>query len=81
MAKFPRRRGDLKWGVYDFPVTRTQKEALDGLWYMMGGSGVYSEMPQGGFYSQTPSNGDVVIGMNHRSINVHRSGRITSNKE
>jgi hypothetical protein len=59
LAKFKGRRGDLKWGVYDFPVTRTQKAALDGVWYMLRTSArAYNpvaedgELPQGGFYSQ-----------------------------
>lgn len=81
MANFEGRRGDLKWGVYDYPVTNTQKISLDGLWHMMGGNGPYSETPKGGYYSQDSSNGDIVIGMDHRSVRVHRSGRVTSNRE
>lgn len=81
MAKFAGRRGDLKWGVYDFPVTRTQKAALDALWFIMGGGGTYSVLPADGFYSQTESDGTVIIGLNHRSVNVHRDGRVTSNRK
>lgn len=83
MAKFPGRRGDLKWGMYDYPVTRTQKAALDGLWYMLSGlPKAYDppNLPEGGFYSQYPTNGIVIIGLNHRSVSVHRNGRITSNQ-
>lgn len=86
MAKFAGRKGDLTWGVYDFPVTVTQKQALDGLWYMMSGLPLGFQqkgrwaLPAGAFYSQRETNGDVVIGLNHHSVSVHRSGRITSNE-
>jgi hypothetical protein len=88
LAKFKGRRGDLKWGVYDFPVTRTQKAALDGIWYMLrtlprayNPVAEDGELPQGGFYSQRENNGDIVIGLHGNSLTVHRSGRITSNEE
>jgi hypothetical protein len=42
--------------------------------------GVYV-LPQGGFYSQSEKNGDVIIGLHHKSVTVHRTGRITSNEE
>jgi hypothetical protein len=86
MAKFEGRRGDLVWGKYNYPVTRTQKAALDGIWYMMSKlpRGIQQEgkwaLPDGGFYSQRPENGDVVIGLYHQSLNVHRNGRVTSNE-
>lgn len=88
MAKFEGRRGDLTWGIYDYPVTKTQFATLDGLWYMMSGlpkgfgqdsKGAYA-LPRGAFYSQRPDNGDVIIGLNHQSVSVHRNGRITSNE-
>lgn len=85
MAKFPGRRGDLKWGTYDYPVTRTQKATLDGLWYMMSGlpraHPANGDMPEGYFCSQYHTNGDVVMGLNHHSVSVHRDGRITSNEK
>lgn len=83
MAKYLGKRGDLTWGKYDYPVTRTQKQALDGIWYMMSGlPKAYkgSGLPEGGFCSQRPDTGDVVIGLHHQSVSVHRSGRITSNQ-
>jgi hypothetical protein len=89
MAKFAGRRGDLKWGIYDYPVSPGQKATLDALWYLMGGlpkafgqdkTGVYV-LPQGGFYSQSEKNGDVIIGLHHKSVTVHRTGRITSNEK
>lgn len=84
MTKFAGHKGDLTWGKYDFPVTRTQKSTLDGLWYMMSGlprsHPMNGDMPAGYFCSQRPSSGDVVIGLNHQSVNVHRNGRITSNQ-
>jgi len=85
MVKFAGRKGDLTWGKYDYPVTRTQKEALDGLLYMMSGlpkwspSNGYPLMPQGYFCSQREQDGAVVMGLNHHSVSVHRNGRITSN--
>jgi hypothetical protein len=86
MGKFPGKPGDQVWGVYDFPVTFTQKQALDALWYMMSGlprgfqqKGRWA-LPAGAFYSQRETNGDVVIGLNHHSVTVHRSGRLTSNE-
>lgn len=84
MAKYPGRRGDLTWGAYEYPVTASQKITLDALWYMMSGlprASEISSLPRGGFYSQRSDNGDVVIGLNHESVSVHRSGRITSNQE
>lgn len=84
MAKFKGRPGDLVWGRYDYPVTRTQKDALDGIWYMLGGlprAFNQEDLPAGGFYSQRESSGAVIIGLHHQSVSVHRSGRITSNEE
>jgi hypothetical protein len=85
VAKFAGRRGDLKWGVYDYPVSPGQKATLDALWYMMSGlprgfqqTGPYA-LPEGGYYSQNEKNGDVIIGLNHQSVTVHRTGRLTSN--
>ena len=81
VTKFEGRPGDFSWGKYDYPVTRTQKETLDGLQYMMSGLPKSLEgLPQGYFCSQRPDNGDVVIGLNHQSVNVDRNGRITSNQ-
>lgn len=91
MSQFKGRRGDLKWGKYKYPVTRTQKETLDGLRYMMRGlprapvtndditHPSSDDIPVGYFCSQRANNGDVVIGLNNHSVSVHRSGRITSN--
>lgn len=83
MAKFAGRRNDLVWGKYDYPVTRTQKATLDGLWYMLSGlpRAYLSDLPRGGFYSQNPDDGGVVIGLHHQSVTVRRTGRITSNQE
>jgi hypothetical protein len=88
MAKFPGRKGDFHWGIYDYPVTFTQKATLDGLWYMLSGlpkalgqedKGDYA-LPQGCYYSQNSNDGGVIIGLNHQSVTVHRNGRITSNE-
>lgn len=83
MAKFAGRRGDLKWGKFDYPVTKTQKATLDGLWYMMNGlprsHSANGDTPEGYFCSQTPSNGDVVMGLHGCSVTIHRTGRITAN--
>lgn len=81
MAKFEGRPGDMTWGRYDYPVTRTQCETLDGAWFLLTGlpiSRMRDDAPRGVFYSQTPD-GMVVIGKNHRSINVDRNGRVTGN--
>lgn len=79
--QFKGRRGDLKWGKFKYPVTRTQKAALEGLRYMMRGvpQAKYDDIPSGYFCSQRIDNGDVVIGLNNHLVSVHRSGRITSN--
>lgn len=90
-SRFKGKRSDLKWGKYDYPVTRTQKDTLDGLWYMMSGlPRTYNPeeardprgytLPEGGFYSQRPDNGSVIIGLHHFSVTVNRWGRITSNE-
>lgn len=93
MAKFAGRKGDLKWGAFDFPVTKTQKATLDGLWYMMSGLPKVPralslrpdvsdgwDLPKRCFYSQKESNGDVVIGLNHESVTVRRDGRLVGNE-
>lgn len=84
MARFAGRSGDLKWGKYDYPVTKTQKATLDGLWYMMSGlpraHPANGDMPVGYFCSQRPSDGVVIMGLHHQSVSVHRNGRITSNQ-
>lgn len=83
MAKFAGRPGDLKWGKYDYPVTRTQKDSLDGLVYMLYGLPRALDNPdlwQAGFYSQNPSDGGVIIGVNHQSVTVDRNGRVMSNE-
>lgn len=81
--RFKGRRGDLKWGKFKYPVTRTQKATLDGLRYMMSGlpkaHPSNGDMPKGYFCSQRVDNGDIVIGLNNESVSVHRSGRVTSN--
>lgn len=85
MAKFEGRRGDSTWGTYDYPVTLTQKKSLEGIWYMLSGlpkaTGNLNGLPAEGFYSQDPGNGDVIIGLFHHSVYVHRDGRITSAEE
>lgn len=83
MAKFAGRRGDLKWGKYDYPVTRTQKDTLDGLVYMFSGLPRAYENPdlwQEGFYSQHAGDGGVIIGLKHQSVTVDRQGRVMSNE-
>lgn len=86
MAKFAGRRGDLTWGKYAYPVTKTQKDALDGIWYMLKGlpRGIeqtgYWALPEGGFYSQNLENGSVIIGLHHNSATVYRSGHVVSNE-
>jgi hypothetical protein len=75
---------DLTWGRFDYKVTRTQKAALDGLLYMIAGltpDQNHRPLPSGTFYSQRPNDGAVLIGIDHRSVTVYRSGRITSNSE
>lgn len=84
MAKFAGRPGDLKWGKYEYPVTPTQKLSLEGLVYLVHGLPRALRQPdlwQGGFYSQNPSDGGVIFGLNHQSVTVKRDGRIVSNEE
>jgi hypothetical protein len=85
MARFVGRRKDLTWGPYNYPVTRTQKEALDGLWYMMSGlpqsRSINGYIPEGYFCSQRPDTGEVIMGLHHHSVSIHRNGRITSNEQ
>jgi hypothetical protein len=83
MAKFVGRRGDLKWGPYDYPVTKTQKITLEGLHNIMKGVPRTNrgKMPAGYYGSQRPSDGGIIVGLNHYSVTVHRNGRITSNRE
>src|SRR4051794_30217173 len=84
MAKFAGRPGDLKWGKYEYPVTPTQKLSLEGLVYLLHGlprALDSKDLWQGGFYSQNPRDGGVIIGLNHQSVTVDRNGRITSNEE
>lgn len=87
MIRYLAKRGDVTWGVYDYPVTRSQKETLDALCHMLGGlprvtarTAVGSAaLPKGAFYSQHPETGEVMIGLHHRSVSVHRTGRMTPN--
>lgn len=84
MAKFKGRPGDLRWGKHNYPVTRTQKESLDGLEYILSSLPRALDSPelwQAGFYSQSPNDGGVIIGLNHQSVTVDRNGRVTSNEE
>lgn len=82
--RFEARPDDLRWGRFGYPVTRTQKNALDALLYMLSGCVERSYEnplnPRGFFCSQYPSDGRVVVGLNHQSLTVWRSGRITSNQ-
>lgn len=74
---------DTMWGRYDYWVTEEQKETLDGLWYLLRGlPRAYDNpdsLPVGGFYLQQPT-GDVVIGLHHCSVTVHRNGRLSVNR-
>ena len=83
MARFRGRRDDLKWGIYDYPVTSTQKRTLEGLHHMMNGlpraHPANGNMPKGYFCSQRIDTGTVVVGLHHHSVSVHRDGRITAN--
>lgn len=79
---------DLTWGKYEYKVTRTQKQALDALLYVLYDLSPgqinrnlgMRDLPNGGFYSQRPNDGAVLIGIDHRSVTVYRSGRIKSNE-
>lgn len=82
MGIFAGRHGDMQWGKYDYPVTSTQCETLDGIWFLLTGLPI-SQMSRvhgvGVFYSQTESDGVVIIGREHRSVSVDRNGRVTGN--
>lgn len=82
--KFKAKTGDLRWGKYDYPVTRSQKQSLDGIMNLfdtlLPRSSENPKMPHDGFYSQLPLNGAVIIGINHRSVTVNRHGRVISNQ-
>lgn len=83
MARYKGKKGDLTWGKYDYPMTPTQKATLDGLLLFVNGLPRAYNQPdlwQGGFYSQRVDTGAVVIGLNHQSVSVHRTGRITANQ-
>lgn len=85
MSQFKGRRGDLTWGKYEYPVTRTQKETLDELRYLMTGLphvGIPNEnLPKGYFCSQRPDNGEVVIGLHGYSVSVRRNGRLLNRSD
>lgn len=86
MTKFEGSKGDLVWGTYAYPVTKTQKETLDGLRHLMNGLprarslSANGEFPDEYYCSQRSDNGDVIIGLHRNSVSVHRNGRITSNQ-
>lgn len=84
MIRFKGRYDDLKWGAHNYSVTRTQKETLDGLWYMMRGlprtNPLHGTIPEGYFCSQRLDNGAVVIGLHGHSVSVGRNGRVVGNK-
>lgn len=78
--KFKKRTGDLTWGKYDYPVTRSQKAALDGIMNLFSMLPEDLRGPSTLFYSQTVLNGDVVIGIYLRSVTVTRHGRVIGNQ-
>jgi hypothetical protein len=84
MPRFKGRKGDLTWGRYNYPVTQSQKDTLDGLEYLMRGlpraHPANGDIPEGYFASQNLLDGGVIIGLHHNSVTVHRTGRITSNE-
>lgn len=83
MAKFAGRRGDLKWGRHDYPVTQTQKVSLDALLNLMSGLPRAYNQPdlwEHGFCSQNAGHGGVIFGVNHQSVTVGRDGRLYSNQ-
>jgi len=82
MNEFKGRRNDTTWGKYDYPVTQTQKAALEGLWFMTRGlprAVDNPDLPKGCFYSQHPITGAVIFGLFHRSVSVLRNGRVVAN--
>lgn len=81
--RFQARPGDHRWGKYDYPVTPTQKKALEALMYMTSGlprAPGNPNLPEEGFYSQRSDNGAVIFGINHQSVTVMRSGRMYANE-
>lgn len=78
--RFKKRTGDLAWGQYDYPVTRSQKAALDGIMNLFSTLPKNQRGPSTMFYSQKLLNGDVTIGIYHRSVTVTRHGRVYSNQ-
>lgn len=80
MAKFEGRRGDLKWGKYDYPVTKSQwcnLMALEGLFKKALPPAIGNpDLWKNGYYSQDRENGDVIIGFNNEAVRVTRSGQV-----
>ena len=71
--RFKARYGDLRWGPYDYPVTPTQHETATSL------EGLIKREGQDFFCSQRPDNGTIIMGTNHRSVDIRRDGRVYSN--
>lgn len=69
-----RHNTDLTWGDAHYPVTKTQKQALEAIWYVMGERTDW-------FYILRKTDGAVILGRRGRSVTVYRTGRITSNKD
>ena len=79
---FQPRRGDLRWGPFGYPVTKTQKASVEGVVFLLtslprafGANALW----QKGFYSQNPRTGAIIMGLDHHSVSIHRDGRVTAN--
>jgi hypothetical protein len=80
--KFKGRPGDLTWGPFGYPVTQTQKAAVEGIVFMLSSLPRAFNQPdlwQNGFYSQNPATGAIIMGLDHHSVSIHRNGRVTAN--
>lgn len=74
MPRFQARPGDQTWGRFNYPVTITQKNALDAVLHLFAGTGF--EM----IHSQKTCNGDVILVIEGRSVTIKRSGRMYPTK-
>lgn len=73
MLEKPLRRSDRRWGPYGYPVTRTQFAACNALQRLL-------KRPNTNFFcSQRSDNGTVTMGVDHRSVDIRRDGRVYPN--
>lgn len=70
--QFQKKSGDRLWGTYKYPVTGSQHQTVESLYALI------RSMPAF-FCSQHGRTGAVIMGAEHRSVEVKRDGKVYEN--